>query len=164
MDDTSCTQMTWEETARWGQPLYRSRQDKRASVTYLFRFDVAEHRDLFFDGVLQSGGAAAHDLSAKMTQTGDESRTTTWWRGGRGFCVEHTIEHEFRVNLTYKRAHGHNSQFKWFQPASDQKGRSCSDEPLNQLNETIYNTRLHFLTISQLIWYDMRFKEQNSEH
>lgn len=70
---------------------------------------MAEHRDLFFDGVLQSGGAAAHDLSANMTETGDESRTTTWWRGGRGFGVEHTIEHEFRVSLTYKRAHGHIS-------------------------------------------------------
>ena len=36
------------------------------SVTYLFRFYMAEHWDLFFDGVLQSSGAATHDLLAQM--------------------------------------------------------------------------------------------------
>lgn len=33
-----------------------------ASVTYLFRFYMAEHGDLFFDRVLQSSGTATHDL------------------------------------------------------------------------------------------------------
>lgn len=45
-------------------------------ATYLFGLDVAEHGDLLFDRVLQSGGAAAHDLSAKAGNQRPRRRVT----------------------------------------------------------------------------------------
>lgn len=43
----------------------------------LFGFYVAEHGDLLFDGVLQSGGAATHDLSAKVRWCFDGRRVVS---------------------------------------------------------------------------------------